>query len=102
MKWRELVSEQSQSGQSVAAFCNERGALGLAVLRVEEAAPEIAREAAEMVGALFGVGKEARDVSVAERLQLRLTRSAPVLAVFAKSFFYRKSNCCPSIPWRRR
>jgi hypothetical protein len=24
-KWRELVCEQSQSGQSVAAFCNERG-----------------------------------------------------------------------------
>jgi hypothetical protein len=24
-KWRELVSEQSQSGQSVAAFCGERG-----------------------------------------------------------------------------
>jgi primosomal replication protein N len=24
-KWRELVSEQSQSGLSVAAFCNQRG-----------------------------------------------------------------------------
>jgi hypothetical protein len=24
-KWRGLVFEQSQSGQSVAAFCNERG-----------------------------------------------------------------------------
>jgi hypothetical protein len=24
-KWRELVSEQSQSGKSVAAFCDERG-----------------------------------------------------------------------------
>jgi|ERR1700722_19203232 hypothetical protein len=24
-KWHELVSEQSQSGQSVAAFCGERG-----------------------------------------------------------------------------
>lgn len=24
-KWRELVSEQSQSGQSVKAFCGERG-----------------------------------------------------------------------------
>ncbi len=24
-KWRELVTEQSQSGQSVAAFCNQRG-----------------------------------------------------------------------------
>src|SRR5258708_35907456 len=25
MKWRGLVSEQSESGQSVAAFCEERG-----------------------------------------------------------------------------
>lgn len=25
MKWRGLVAEQKQSGQSVAAFCRERG-----------------------------------------------------------------------------
>jgi transposase len=49
-------------------------------VEAEKTAPEIAREAVDLIGQLFAVEKQAQDVSVAERLALRQTRSAPVPA----------------------
>ena len=46
-------------------------------IEAEKVAPEIAREAVEWVRALYAVEKQANDVSVAERLQLRQSKSAP-------------------------
>ena len=50
------------------------------VIDAEKAAPEIAREAIEMVRALYAVEKQAGSASVEERLKLRQEQSAPVLA----------------------
>ena len=49
-------------------------------MEAEKTAPEIAREAVALIGQLFAVEKQAKDVSVAERLALRQTQSVPVLA----------------------
>jgi len=46
----------------------------------EKVAPEIAREAVDLVGDLFRVEKQAKDFSVEQRLALRRDKSAPVLA----------------------
>jgi Transposase IS66 family len=53
------------------------------IIEAEKAAPEIAREAIEMVRALYAVEKQATDLPAAERLRLRQTQSAPVLVQFA-------------------
>ena len=49
-------------------------------VEAEKTAPEIAREAVDLIGRLFRVEKQAKDMSVAERLALRQTQSAAVLA----------------------
>ena len=49
-------------------------------VQAEKTAPEIAREAVDLIGQLFAVEKQAKNVSVAERLALRQTQSVPVLA----------------------
>ena len=49
-------------------------------VEAEKTAPEIAREAVDLIGQLFAVEKQAKDMSVAERLALRQTQSVPVLA----------------------
>jgi len=46
----------------------------------EKADPRIAREAVALMRSLFAVEKQAKDVSAAQRLQLRQQQSAPVLA----------------------
>ena len=46
----------------------------------EKAAPEIAREAVALLWTLYAVKKQAKEVSVEERLQLHQTKSLPVLA----------------------
>jgi hypothetical protein len=43
-------------------------------VEAEKTAPEIAREAVDLIGQLFAVEKQAKDVSVAERLVLRYRR----------------------------
>ena len=53
----------------------------------EKVAPEIAREAIEMVRLLYAVEKQAKDVSAAERLALRQEQSAPVLAQIREKLF---------------
>jgi transposase len=49
-------------------------------VEAERAAPEIAREAVDLIGGLFALEKQAKEVSVAERLQLRQAKSLPALA----------------------
>jgi len=44
-------------------------------VEAEKTAPEMAREAVDLIGQLFALGKQAKDVSVAERLALRQTQS---------------------------
>src|SRR2546429_658581 len=49
-------------------------------VEAEKTAPEMAREAVDLIGQLFAVEKQAKDVSVAERLALRQTQSVAGLA----------------------
>lgn len=64
----------------------------------EKVAPEIAREAVALVRALYAVEKQARDVSLAERLALRQTQSAPRLAELRQKLLTWKEQLLPKHP----
>jgi hypothetical protein len=68
------------------------------VIEAEKAAPEIAREAIEMVRALYAVEKQAGAASVAERLKLRQERSAPLLADLRQRLLVWKEQLLPKHP----
>src|SRR5664279_1516150 len=51
------------------------------VIDAEKAAPEIAREAVDLVRKLYAVEKQARNLSAMARLEMRQEESAPVLAL---------------------
>jgi transposase len=68
------------------------------VIEAEKAAPEIAREAIELVRALYAVEKQARELSVIARLELRQKESAPVLAHLRKKLLEWKEQLLPKHP----
>jgi transposase len=68
------------------------------VIDAEKAAPEIAREAIALVGSLYAVEKQARDLSVIERLQLRQSHSVPVLAQLRRKLLLWKEQLLPKHP----
>jgi len=64
----------------------------------EKAAPEIARDAIELVRALYAVEKPGKDASVEERLRLRQEQSAPVLAALRDKLLVWKEQLLPKHP----
>jgi hypothetical protein len=64
----------------------------------EKVAPEIAREAIEMIRMLYAVEKQARDVAADERLALRQAQSAPVLAQIRRKLLLWKEQLLPKHP----
>ena len=64
----------------------------------EKAAPEIAREAIELVRALYAVEKQAKDASAEERLRLRQQQSVPVLAELRDNLLTWKEQLLPKHP----
>jgi transposase len=68
------------------------------IIEAEKVAPEIAREAVEMVRALYAVERQARDASVPERLKLRQEQSAPVLADLRERLLVWKEQLLPKHP----
>jgi transposase len=68
------------------------------IIEAEKAAPEIAQEAIELVRALYAVEKQARDLSLAEREQLRQMHSAPVLAELRRKLLTWKEQLLPKHP----
>jgi transposase len=68
------------------------------LIEAEKTAPEIAREAVEGVGQLYAVEKQAKDASVAERLQLRQQQSAPILAQLRQRLLTWKEQLLPKHP----
>ena len=64
----------------------------------EKVAPEIAREAIEMIRMLYAVEKHARDVAADERLALRQAQSAPVLAQIRGKLLLWKEQLLPKHP----
>jgi transposase len=67
-------------------------------VEAEKTAPEIAREAVALIGQLFAVEKQAKDVSVAKRLVLRQTQSVPVLAELRHKLLTWKEQLLPKHP----
>ena len=65
---------------------------------VEKAAPEIARQAIEMMRALYAVKKLTKDASVEERLKLRQQQSVPVLAELRDNLLTWKEQLLPKHP----
>ena len=68
------------------------------VIEAEKVAPEIAREAIGLVRALYAVEKQARDLSVMARLELRQEQSAPVLAQLRNKLLEWKEQLLPKHP----
>jgi transposase len=64
----------------------------------EKVAPEIAREAIEMIGRLYAVENTTKDASVEERLVRRRQQSAPVLAQLREKFLLWKEQLLPKHP----
>src|ERR1700723_1891004 len=67
-------------------------------VEAEKSAPEIAREAVDLIGRLFAVEKQAKDMSVAERLALRQTQSAAGLAEPRQKLLTWKELLLPKHP----
>src|SRR3984893_9995424 len=67
-------------------------------VEAEKTAPEIAREAVDLIGRLFAVEKQAKDMSVAERLALRQTQSVAVLAELRRKLLTWKELLLPKHP----
>ena len=64
----------------------------------EKAAPEIAREAVELVRALYAVEHRGKNLSVGARLELRQADSAPVLAELKEKLLTWKQQLLPKHP----
>ena len=64
-------------------------------VEVEKSAPEIAREAVALMDALFAVERQAKDISVSERLELRQKQSVPILAELHRKLLIWKDQLLP-------
>jgi transposase len=64
----------------------------------EKVAPEIAREAVDLIGALFRVERQAKDFSVEQRLALRRAKTAPILAQLREKLLGSKEQLLPKHP----
>jgi transposase len=68
------------------------------IIEAEKTAPEIAHEAVELIRALYVIEKQASGLSLEQRLQLRHTHSAPVLAQLREKFWTWKEQLLPRHP----
>jgi len=68
------------------------------IVDAEKVAPEIAREAVDLIGDLFAVERQAKHFSVEERLALRQAQSAPVLAKLREKLLDWKQQLLPKHP----
>lgn len=68
------------------------------IIEAEKVAPKIAREAVTLIGALYAVETQASGLSVEQRLYLRQTHSAPVLAQLHEKFLTWKEQLLPRHP----
>ena len=68
------------------------------LIEAEKTAPDIAREAVEQVRRLYAVERQGKELSVAARLQLRQSSSAPVLAGFKEKLLGWKEQFLPKHP----
>jgi transposase len=67
-------------------------------VEAEKTAPAIAHEAVALIDALFAVERQGKDVSVAERLELRQKQSIPILAELHRKLLIWKEQLLPKHP----
>jgi len=67
-------------------------------VEAEKSAPEITRAAVDLIGRLFAVEKQAKDVAAVERLALRQTQSVLVLAELRHKLLAWKEQLLPKQP----
>ncbi|HEX8765187.1 MAG TPA: IS66 family transposase [Candidatus Acidoferrum sp.] len=67
-------------------------------VEAEKTAPAIAHEAVALIDALFAVERQAKDVSVAERLELRQRQSVAILAELHRKLLIWKEQLIPKHP----
>lgn len=67
-------------------------------VEAEKSAPEIAREAVALIDALFAVERQAKDIAVAERLELRQKQSVPILGELHRKLLIWKEQLLPKHP----
>jgi transposase len=68
------------------------------VIEAEKAAPEIARQAIEMVRALYVIEKQAAELSSAKRLEVRQTQSKTLLTEMREKLLEWKEQLLPKHP----
>ena len=68
------------------------------LIDAEKVAPEMAREAVDFIDALFGVERQAKNVSVEERLAFRQKYSAPLLTKLREKLLQWKEQLLPKHP----
>ena len=68
------------------------------VIEAEKAAPEIAREAVELIRGLYAVEQQARELSAPKRLEWRRARTAPVLETLREKLLDWKQQLLPKHP----
>jgi len=71
------------------------------IIDAEKVAPEMAREAVELIGTLFRVETKAKEFSVEQRLALRREKSAPLLAELREKLLGWKEQLLPKHPMAR-
>ena len=64
----------------------------------EKSSPEIARDAVALLNAPFAVERQGKNVSVAERLELRQKQSVPILAELHRKLLIWKEQLLPKHP----
>jgi transposase len=67
-------------------------------VEAEKSEPEIARQAVALLNALFTVERQGKDVSLAERLELRQKQAVPVLAELRQKLLAWKEQLLPKHP----
>jgi transposase len=68
------------------------------IIDAEKVAPEMAREAVELIGELFRAERQGKGFSVEQRLALRQAKSAPVLAKLREKLLGWKQQLLPKHP----
>jgi len=68
------------------------------IIEAEKTAPEIARQAVEMVRALYAVEKQAAALPAANKLEMRQAQSVPLLAELREKFLGWKEQLLPRHP----
>jgi transposase len=68
------------------------------IIDADKAAPEISREAIELIRAIYAVEKQARELSATARLEIRQEESAPVLVQLRRNLLEWKEQLLPKHP----